>query len=94
MPDYPLIESLFDRIAGVALSADPEDGDVCYGRETLADFDRNSHAWAARGKVRSGEIDGYAYWYAAQAQATRGQRRRDVIVIDLGDQRVIYGCDN
>ena len=57
-------------------------------RDTLDDFRRNSKQWREPGRME--EINGALYW--AECQATKGQRRCELCVIDAGDFRLIYQC--
>ena len=51
--------------------------------------------WATKGDLETNEIDGHKITVWRDAQAVKGQRRRDVVIIELGsDTFAVYGYDN
>lgn len=87
------IEAAFEEHAGIALSADPEYGcDVSFGPASEMDaFRHDRMQWRNPGQL---ETDTEEVLYIRDAQALKGQRRRDVVLIRFGEYCAIYGMDN
>lgn len=67
---------------------DADNDCVTTTRETLDDFRRASEDWREPGKCE--EVNGGLYW--AKCQATKGQRRCELCVVDCGDFRLVFQC--
>lgn len=61
--------------------------------ETLEQFEESSKFWNERSSVKHGEIAGFKFLAWSNAQAKKGQQRRQMSVIDLGDVRFAIDCD-
>lgn len=79
------IEAAFDEL-GYGLTID----NLSFTTDTLAEWLEARQRWADPGRlVEQSET----HFVVERAQAVRGQPRRDVVMIDFGDGRAIYGCD-
>ena len=56
--------------------------------ETLDDFRRNSRDWREPGRCQ--EIAGGLYW--DRCQATKGQPRCELCIVDCGEFRLVFQC--
>ena len=71
------------------MQAIDEDSDlVSTTRDTLDDFRRNSKKWREPGTCE--EINSGLYW--AECQATKGQRRCELCIVDCGEFRLMFQC--
>lgn len=59
--------------------------------ETLDHWVESSEGWSERSKMARGEIAGVPYIAWRVAQTAKGQPRRSMSVIDLGDTRIAIG---
>ena len=85
---WPAVLAALDIQSGGA--TDPGiDCNVAITHETLADFDdaRANH-WSERGSRDEHNFDGIAAIKYERFQLTRGQERRDMVVLDLGAVRL------
>ena len=85
---WPAVLAALDEYSGGA--TDPGiDCNVAITHETLADFDdaRANH-WSERGSRDEHNFDGIAAIKYERFQLTRGQERRDMVVLDLGAVRL------
>lgn len=66
------------------------DCDIVVTAETLSDFDasREKH-WAERGARAELDCAGFKAVFYDRFQVARGRRRESIIVIDVGDKRVV-----
>ncbi len=81
------IEEAFD-VLGFGLSVE----DLAFGRaDEIESFRKDRHNWQVAGKIEKNSDD--VFWVSG-AQAVKGQRRRDVVIIRLGKHCAIYGLDN
>ena len=67
--------------------------DAVETHETLEQFAESSQNWAARTARKSGEIGGFKFIAWASCQAVKGQPRRKMSVVDLGDVRYAIDAD-
>ena len=58
-------------------------------QETLAQWEESSKSWNERTAMKSGEIAGFPFRAWKSVQAVKGQPRRSMSVIDLGDVRIV-----
>tara|TARA_B100000989_G_C19513482_1_gene460379 strand:- start:601 stop:912 length:312 start_codon:yes stop_codon:yes gene_type:complete len=74
-----------------------EDGDaMCEAvqtAETLGDFLESSRKWNERAGFSEGEIEGVRFVAWESVQIAKGQPRRELSVIDLGDVRIVLDFD-
>lgn len=79
------------------LDPDYKDGewmvDAVETRETFEQFAESSKNWATRSAMKSGEIGGFKFIAWACCQAVKGQPRRKMSVVDLGDVRFALDTD-
>ena len=85
------IESAFSAL-GYGISADPEYGDdLSYGpAREMDEFRRDRLAWNCPGHIVTDTADALEI---QGAQARKGQRRRDVVMIRFGEFVAILGLD-
>ena len=86
-------DAMFKVIGGECpeweMCAIDEDSDcVSTTRDTLDDFRRNSKKWREPGTCE--EINSGLYW--AECQATKGQRRCELCIVDCGEFRLMFQC--
>lgn len=62
-------------------------------RETIEDFIKSSASWNECSTPRRGEIAGFPFITWTKVQARRGDQRRELSVIDLGDVRFAIDAD-
>ncbi len=74
-----------------------EDGDwmveCAETHESLDDFVTASKNWREHTAAKHGEIAGFKFVAWAQVQAMKGQQRRALSVVDLGDLRYALAAD-
>jgi hypothetical protein len=58
--------------------------------ETIDDWIASRSGWQEAGEGDVDEHDGRAYAYFENAQVAKGQQRKDILVIDCGDYRIVY----
>lgn len=56
--------------------------------ETLEQFEESSKGWNERTAMKTGEIAGFKFCAWKIAQAVKGQPRKSMSVVDLGDIRI------
>ncbi len=61
--------------------------------ETIEQFVESSQGWAEASSEQYGEIAGFKFVVWAEMQAAKGQPRRTLSVIDLGDVRIALDAD-
>ena len=61
--------------------------------ETIEQFIDSSRTWAQASIERHGEIGGFKFVAWAEMQASKGQQRRALSVVDLGDVRIALDVD-
>lgn len=61
--------------------------------DTLDEFVKGSAGWNERGCVRKFRVAGLRAVYFGEVQARKGDTRRELTVIDLGDVRVAVSAD-
>lgn len=61
--------------------------------ETLADFEQAAASYAECGAVERGTLAGFPFVHFGVVQAAKGQQRRSLSVIDLGDVRFAVADD-
>lgn len=82
------IEQLFEDVANIALAADE---DVVYGPASeIDDFRAHRKGWARPGLV---ERDDQEAFVVREAAALKGQPKRDIVLIRVGDYVAIHGTD-
>ena len=78
---------------------DPEykDGEWLVGavetHETIEQFAESSRNWAMRTAPKYGEIGGFKFIAWNSCQAVKGQARRSMSIVDLGDVRFAIDVD-
>lgn len=90
IPDeaWPAVLEALDELSGGA--TDPGiDCKVTITHETLADFDESSRkSWNESGYRSGHEFNGLKAVKYERLQRARGEPRRDMIVVDLGEKRI------
>lgn len=61
--------------------------------DTLDDFDRATNSYMQCGNPERGTLAGFAFVHYGVVQVAKGQQRRSLSVIDLGDVRVALADD-
>lgn len=64
--------------------------DLTFTQETLDHWRGSSKGWRECGGSADLEIDGHKAVHFEGAQAFKGQRRRDIVVIDFGPARGVF----
>lgn len=67
--------------------------DAVETHETLEQFAESAQNWNERTAMKSGEIAGFKFIAWKSCQALKGQPRRQMSVIDLGDVRYAIDAD-
>ena len=62
-------------------------------RETIEDFIRAAKGYASATKEKFGEIAGFKFIAFSEVQLRKGDRRRQLSVVDFGDVRYALDCD-
>lgn len=57
-------------------------------QETIEEFIDSSKTWNESSQPEHGEINGLKFVYFSRVQASKGDRRRNLSVIDFGDKRI------
>jgi hypothetical protein len=85
------IEAAFEKL-GYSVSADPEYGlDISFGPASEIDeFRKNHSGWSDPGHLVTNTPDALEI---IGARASRGQRKREVVLIRFGQYCAIYGMD-
>ena len=84
------IEGLFDEAFSIGVCMDEEYGcDVVTTADSLASFIEAAKGYSEHGAIEHGEVDGLKTIVIHGAQPKKGDKRRDVYIIDLGDVRVV-----
>jgi hypothetical protein len=65
------------------------DCDVVITHETLEDFEASRKGWRECASMKNTKIAGHAALTFSGVQMYKGQSRRDFVVLDLGDIRVV-----
>lgn len=73
----------------IAGAGDPGiDNEIALTHETLDNFDESWHAWSERGERKEIEVGGVAGRVYTRIQIARRSRRKNLIVLDFGNQRL------
>ena len=73
----------------IAGAGDPGiDTEIALTHETLDDFDGSRNGWSERGERKEIEVGGVFGRVYTGIQIARGQRRKNLIVLDFGNLRV------
>ncbi len=84
------IEAMFDEAFSIGVCMDEEYGcDVVTTSDSLDSFIEAAKGYAAHGAIEHGEVDGLKTVVINGAQPKKGEKRRNVYIIDLGDVRVV-----
>ena len=77
------------KASHIAGAGDPGiDNEIALTHETLDNFDASRHGWSERGERKEIEVGGVAGRVYTGIQIAQGQRRKNLIVLDFGNQRV------
>lgn len=91
------LQALHDATGGDLYDADYEGGTwmvtATETADTLDQFVAASENWNELGCVREYRVAGLRAVYFGEAQARKGDTRRELTVIDLGDLRVAVAAD-
>ena len=89
---FELIEGLTTH--GITVEMCDLDDDECElvkTSETIVDWVSSSANWSERGEpALLDSYNGKSYVYFENAQVAEGQQRKDILVIDCGDHRLVY----
>ena len=84
------IEAMFDEAFSIGVCMDEEYGcDVVTTADSLDSFIEAAKGYEAHGAIKHGEVDGLKTLVIRRAQPKKGDTRRDVYILDLGDVRVV-----
>lgn len=91
------LQALHQATSGDIYDADYEGGSWMVSAtetaDTLDQFVASSEGWAEVGCVRECRVAGLRCVYFGEVQARKGDQRRELTVIDLGDVRVAVAAD-
>ena len=88
---FELIETVTNHGITVEMcDLNHDDCDLVQTSETLADWVCARHNWAKPGTGGAGGFEGTPYLFYEDAQVLKGQPRKDICVVDLGDHRLVY----
>ena len=81
------------KASHIAGAGDPGiDNEIALTHETLDNFDASRHGWSERGERKKIEVGGVDGWHPGRVytgiQIAQGQRRKNLVVLDCGNQRV------
>ena len=88
------LESLDDSawpvlVEAARIAGDPGiDNEIALTHETLDNFDESRHGWTERGARTEIEVGGVAGRVYTGIQIAQGQRRKNLVVLECGEQRV------
>lgn len=88
--DYEVIGAAFADLGGSDM-VDPNDEygtDTIYSSESLEDWVQSSKTWCEYATFERGEVNGMSYLRWEGAQSVKGQRRRDVIVVQVSPDTI------
>ena len=87
---YELVEAVTNHGITVEMcDLEHEDCDIVKTSETMDDWVEARKNWREQGSYESGQHDGIPYLFFENAQAVKGQQRKDVCIIDCGDHRLV-----
>ena len=69
---------------------DDDECEIVKTSETIDDWIASRSGWREAGEGDVGERDGRAYAYFEDAQVAKGQQRKDILIIDCGEYRIVY----
>lgn len=82
------IATLFNSAFSGSLKVDESDvEDMAVTRDTIEQFVANRAEWAERGSVK---VQTPTALFVANAQVRKGQERKDIFIVDLGDVRIVH----
>lgn len=81
--DFDAIDALFAELGHGICS---EDGDVGFTTETLEDIKTARQSYAEIGSMSEGKVGGYRYVEFRDVRVARGQPRKDMVAIQLGNR--------
>ena len=84
--DFAAIDALFSEL-GHGVSS--EDGDIGFTSETIAAVKAARQNYSDIGRMTEGEVEGHPYVEFRDVRVAKGQPRKDVIAIQIGDKLAI-----
>jgi hypothetical protein len=81
--DFDAIDALFSELGYGVSSAD---GEVGLTSETIEDVKAARHGYAEIGSMDEGEVAGHRYVRFDRVQVAKGQPRKDVVAIQVGEK--------
>jgi hypothetical protein len=91
------LQALHDKTGGDLYDAEYEGGtwmvDCVESNESLRDFEAATFEFAERSFMKTGRICGLTFISFDRVQPRKGDARRSMTVIDLGEVRVVLDCE-